>query len=251
MLSDLQYDSDTPETSRTFGGFTVMQNIIMRMQGLIGRDKKTLDDKTTTFAAFADTAYARTASSKKRKLADVLGETQWELDTTNTSAHQTVWVNEATHEVVTSYRGTVPTEFEDLAADAAIVLGHEHSQKRFKKAIRDYDMIQDDYAGYDHYLASHSLGGAINNVVYETYRDDIIEVHNYNPGASVSAAKEAITASILDAFGANHIDEDIHNYHVHGDPISVLSIANSGHTNHVIEPLKGSVNPHSHQQFLR
>ena len=75
------------------------------------REKGEIDSETKKWAAFADTSYKNTTKQKERALAKHLEEDNWVLDTEHTNRQKTVWVNDDTKQVVTSFRGKTGTVF--------------------------------------------------------------------------------------------------------------------------------------------
>jgi hypothetical protein len=65
--------------------------------------------------------------------------------------------------IVVAIRGTVPTNAEDLKADASIALGLLERTPRYLNDLRTLQVFQQQYppAQYDYYGVGHSLGGAI------------------------------------------------------------------------------------------
>ena len=165
---------------------------------------------------------------KERGLAEHIDTAGWVLDEENTTKRHTVWVNEDSKEVVTSFRGTAGLD--DLPADMAIAFGTPAFNKRFKDSARDYGDILEQYADHTHVLSGHSLGASINNHLHQIYGDRIDSIHNFNPGSGVNA--------VLSGLGQKLDNQDysnIHSYYVHGDPISTLGQLNGTHNVHHVK----------------
>ena len=207
-----------------------------------GRERGDLPNEVRTYAHFAKAAYERTARMKKR-IVGLLGP-DWTLEGSISARNRTVFVNHATKEVVTAIRGTDLKDLSDLGTDLALAVGAEFLSPRFKAEQKAYGLILDRYGeGWTHTLASHSLGASINTYLKGVYGDRISAVHNYNPGASITAAKQGLQELF---FGKRQ--RGVHNYHVVGDPIS--AITQSGETSEVFEMRRGTLNSHSIDQFL-
>ena len=65
--------------------------------------------------------------------------------------------------IVVGIRGTVPTDINDVTADASIAAGQLETSNRFTKDLADLQQFQSKYppSQYDYYGVGHSLGGAI------------------------------------------------------------------------------------------
>ena len=180
----------------------------------------------------------------------------WEVDRALSDDLATVYHNAEENRVVTAYRGTKVAA--DLVPDLQIVLGLEKTGERFQEGKERFAAIKEKYGDATHDLASHSLGGAINNAVFEKYKDDIREVHNFAPGAGASHLHdESQNDRVLGkGFGGFTFKGDthkhrkrVHNYHVAGDPISALARFDHSATNKTLAPVKGNMNPHTIAQF--
>lgn len=211
------------------------------------RKKGELDADTRRYAAFASTAYVRKRGDRVSRLQKYLGESNdgFTLNEDLSSKHQTVWVNDDRKEVVTAFRGTDPKDRNDLHTDLHIAVGMEKHSNRFKKTEKQYRQVLDQYDDYKHILSSHSLGATLNTRMAEVYKDEVDEVHNFSPGSSVNAVLSGVRASIK-----KEDNSHIHSYYAGVDPISMMGKFDSSHTTHMIEPLKGTVNHHSLNQFL-
>lgn len=212
--------------------------------GKRGREEQSLPDDVQRYAVFADSAYKSGAKRRRTQLSQLRDPNEqhnWVYDTQLSDNLTAVYASN--DKVVTSFRGTKPNEFEDLAADLLLAVGSEKHSKRIKRAERKMEQILEKYQEHGHILAGHSLGGSINLHLVNKYGDRIEAAHNYNPGASVSQ----ISASLHET-QEDHPVHKVHSYHIVGDPISHIN-RTSEHTE-VYEMLKGTANPHSIQQFI-
>ena len=94
-----------------------------------------------------------------------------------------VYLNEAGKTILLSLRGTVPTDKDDLLADASIAINRLYYSNRFKKDKAELQKIFQQYppSQYEYYLTGHSLGGAITNSVVREYPKNIKYAVTYNP----------------------------------------------------------------------
>jgi hypothetical protein len=94
-----------------------------------------------------------------------------------------VYLNEAGRTILLSLRGTVPTDKDDLLADASIAINRLYYSNRFKKDKTELQKIFQKYppSQYEYYLTGHSLGGAITNSVVREYPKNIKYAVTYNP----------------------------------------------------------------------
>lgn len=102
------------------------------------------------------------------------------VDREASNANATVYVDERTGEPTIAFRGTVPTNMEDLAADAHIAIG-SRKHKRFREAEELADKVEKKYKGKKIKLTGHSLGGTQALYVNEKRGHD---TKVYQPGAS-------------------------------------------------------------------
>lgn len=200
------------------------------------------------FAPFAAAGYERNVTGKKRKL-EQYGQGDFDYDKARSNKEMHVYVNHKTKEVVTVNRGT--QESDDMITNWAIAAGIEHITPRFKRAKSQYADVLKTYEkdeegnDYKHYLVGHSLGGTINNALYVRYGDQIDGVFNFNPG---SAGKPAIGTD------TRVFHENVHNFYVENDPVSILGTNMKNSTNSQTIPLKtgqkGFLAPHDIDNFL-
>jgi hypothetical protein len=83
---------------------------------------------------------------------------------------------------ILAYRGTRPTNLDDLNTDAAILAGQHRTDTphpRFVEATHHYDMVKSKYDNVD--LAGHSLGGTIADYVGRMNDEKAVV---FNPGES-------------------------------------------------------------------
>ena len=83
---------------------------------------------------------------------------------------------------ILAYRGTRPTNLDDVNTDAAILAGQhrfENAHPRFVEAVHDYNRVKENYINVD--LTGHSLGGTIADYVGRMNGENSVV---FNPGES-------------------------------------------------------------------
>ena len=83
----------------------------------------------------------------------------WILDKAKSKVDSKVFVNEKNKSVVVGFRGT--KNLKDVKDDINIVLGTESKSKRWKKARKLVEKVNEQYKGYKVYVTGHSLGGSL------------------------------------------------------------------------------------------
>lgn len=120
------------------------------------------------------------------------GLTEWTIDDELSDLNSVVLVNPEDKELVVSYRGTDPTNINDLIADVGIFTGRHRSavqgirdqfDDRFSKASRKYESATQKYPDYSTSLTGHSLGGS--QALYVGRKYDV-PASVFNAGASFS-----------------------------------------------------------------
>jgi hypothetical protein len=83
---------------------------------------------------------------------------------------------------ILAYRGTRPSNFDDLNTDASIVMGQHRTDMphpRFVEAVNHYDYVKNKYNNVD--LTGHSLGGTLADYVGRMHDEKAVV---FNPGES-------------------------------------------------------------------
>lgn len=115
---------------------------------------------------------------------DCLGELKhagWRVFTEHAGCKCVVLLKGNTFAV--GFRGTVLTDPEDLADDAALVTGVEDSRPRFQRAVAYVRALLRAYPRCRVILAGHSLGGSL--CLSTCYKvPGVFEAHAFNPFAS-------------------------------------------------------------------
>lgn len=81
---------------------------------------------------------------------------------------------------IIAYRGTRPTNFDDINTDAAILAGQHRTEMphpRFVEAVNHYNFVKDKYNNVD--LTGHSLGGTLADYVGRMHDERAVV---FNPG---------------------------------------------------------------------
>ena len=160
------------------------------------------------------------------------GLNDWRQDEQLSTPDVSVLVNPKTKEVVTSFVGTREHNprkiWKDLRSDAGIFFGTSRAGKRTTEAEKVAREAAAKYAGFDHTLTGHSLGGRVaENVSKATGIDSVA----YNPGGSPA---QWLTDKIASKLGADKEAERVA-YHVPGDILSEFSRAD-----HLVSPTASS-----------
>lgn len=133
--------------------------------------KKT--DKSALYARFSNIAYEADVG-KRRQMAGDLG---YQIDESLSGAKHVTFHKDG--KGVVAYRGTKPTDSEDLISDAAIGIGAEDKNKRFQDSLNIADQAAQKYGTVE--FTGHSLGGSIAKHVSKKrkYSSTV-----FNPGVS-------------------------------------------------------------------
>lgn len=160
------------------------------------------------------------------------------LDKDLSSKKNSVFYDQATGHVVISYRGTNPTDAEDLRDDFAIAIGTESHTSRFKKAEKLYQQAAAKYGKENITITGHSLGGEIAMTVAE--RHDV-EAHVFSPGMSVAKVFQSHKGN------ANRT----YMYYTRNDPVPMLApySMDSNRITQVV-PQSNTWNPHAVDNFI-
>lgn len=204
---------------------------------------KQIPDPVKEYARFADAAY-KPMGDRVSSLGDM--DSPYTYDNNLSNDTTGVWVDETAGTVIMSNRGTDIKSGEDLVADAGILVGQLESTNRFATADTTFSNIKHRYPNYKIILTGHSLGGAINDALFNKYGESIHQVHNFNKGSSPLAVSRSRDEPHEEK--AKDDGSKVYNYFIAGDPLSVAG-AHSNQNNLVFKPVKDSVNAHSIAQF--
>lgn len=167
------------------------------------------------YAILSQAAYERDSGKRDRLLAGNALTAGFVLDTELSGTKNQVYRDTDTGEIVISYKGTDPTNREDIYDDVAILNPNvrEQDTARFRRAEELYRQVIAKYgANAQVACTGHSLGGSVAMHVANTY-DRMAYV--YNPGTSVNTALEGRT--MTDSGNRTVI------FRTQGDFVSVLS----------------------------
>lgn len=218
-----------------------------------GEIKRIIPAEAKQYAAFANASYKRTWEQRVKAIEPyVENPHEWQIDRILSDQYSTVFVHPQSNRVVTSYKGTNPADVDDLISDAAIGVGAEDTDKRFARSRRHFNKVLQKYSGYDHILASHSLGAALNNYVNEKYQKQIKAVYNYNRGVGRREVDLPINPFSPVPIVAKKVLQrtkrvNVTDYRIEGDPISAL-VSDDGFKQ--VFKASPETNPHSVTQFL-
>lgn len=106
------------------------------------------------------------------------------LDSDLSDKETKVFVNDTTHKVVVSYRGTKASK--DIVSDLAIATGTESLNPRFKGALKKFDQVHTKYGKeYSYDTTGHSLGGQLATYVNRHRPHQVDENLSYSRGSGV------------------------------------------------------------------
>jgi hypothetical protein len=160
------------------------------------------------------------------------------LDPELSGKYQKVYHNRDSNDVIIANRGTVPTEWKDLAADAVLAAGITE-QPRFRESLRHARKTQDKYGPTATYtLTAHSLGGSISQ--YISAKTGIPAV-TFSAHVPYSHGKKRFISNWLFRRARNST-----NYATLGDPVSLFQTA-SGETDYIVR--QRGMDPHSLQNM--
>lgn len=190
------------------------------------------------YGVVSQAAYMNGDQSKYSALFREHGMDGMTMDKDLSSKKNSVFYDRSTGHVVISYRGTDPSNSEDLFDDLAIALGLENHTSRFKKAEKLYKQAAAKYGKENITITGHSLGGNIAATVAE--RHDV-EAHIFSPGLSLTKALQSHKGN------TNHT----YMYYTRHDPVTTAAQFNmdSNRITRVV-PQSNTWNPHAIDNFL-
>lgn len=125
-------------------------------------------------------------------------------------------------ELVAAFRGTVLTDTQDLADDAALSVGNEATLERFQQARRWVLSLRQTYPRCKLTLTGHSLAGSIG--LFCAYATQAVSVSTYNAFCSPAMVGNVATPI------ANYTKADV--YYVLQDTIGATALLLSGPARH-------------------
>lgn len=178
----------------------------------------------------ADAALAQDAYDPKGKHKDELHG--WERDVSLSGPDHTVYHKAGKAKV--AYRGTRPSNFKDLAADALLAVGLQDKSNRFKRAVRTAERVKQKYG--DVSVTGHSLGGA-----QAAYVSRAVGVKGTGFGAAMSPVDSHLRRRTYSKF---------HSISTFNDPISSITHHHTGRIGKKTTVKGTKWNPHAMSNYL-
>ena len=199
------------------------------------KDTDTMSDEAKLHAHLANQSYNKIGEREKN-----LGG--YEIDLSFNDKKHAVYHNKKLGKTVISYRGTDPTDAEDMYNDAHIIKGTQASTDRYKRSEALYDNVSKKY-GKGITSVGHSLGGNISEHIARK-KGGRAETFNTGRGLDKDYAKASIRCKLPDppAFCSK-----VKRHHIVGD---ALSMANKGVGKGSSYKTAGLLGSHSLQNFL-
>lgn len=194
-----------------------------------------MSDETKLMAHLANQSYNKIGQREQN-----LGG--YELDTSFSDKKHAVYHNKKLGKTVISYRGTDPTDLEDLHNDSHIIKGTQASTDRFKRSEKLYDNVSSKY-GKNITSVGHSLGGNISEHIART-KGGKAETFNTGRGADKSYLLASIKCKLPNP---PKYCSNVKRHHIVGDG---LSMANKGYGEGYSYKTAGVLKSHSLQNFL-
>lgn len=128
--------------------------------------------------ADSDAYYASQASYGSAKHHDELIKRGYQRDDSLSSKRASVYYNP--DRAIIAFKGTTPTDLEDLDADYAIAIGNQANHYAFKDAEKLYEKATKKYKNIG--LTGHSLGGAKAIHLHKKHNN---QTTVFNPGTGI------------------------------------------------------------------
>lgn len=126
--------------------------------------------------------------------------------------------------IIIAARGTVPSDPEDLKADALIVAGQFAKSDRLKKSIKDVEAVVQKYPGKRLEFTGHSLGGKVASELGKAVGGKVV---TFNMGTSPLEIAQSLKDKAICAFSnsenCKRLKQQTH-YTTGVDPISFASL---------------------------
>ena len=126
--------------------------------------------------------------------------------------------NKKTNKTIISYRGTDPTNLEDLHNDAHILRGTQATTDRYKRSEKLYDDVKKKYNS-DITSVGHSLGG---NISEHIARKKGGKASSFNTGRGADKAYAVASAKCLGSNKPSYCGS-VNRHHIVGDALSALN----------------------------
>ena len=134
-----------------------------------------MSNKDRMYAHFAKQAYEHNKGIKEHTLFG------YELVDDLSGEHHVVYTNKDKKHSIIAYKGTDPSQWQDIKSDMYIATGTEYNSPRFKNALYDYNSVKDKL-NTPITVVGHSLGGAVANYVSDQTGAQSV---TFNPGAGL------------------------------------------------------------------
>ncbi len=156
-----------------------------KLSGTKHKTVRTKDYSTDMYAKLSSMAYEKDINKLKKDARKLGYDVDEELSTDN---HK-VFKHRKSGKGVIAYRGTDPSNYDDLYADKDISMG-KREHKRFNEALHAAKRAQGKYSDLE--VTGHSLGGTQALHVYETLG---VRARVYNPGSTPRGQKLKLHAN--------------------------------------------------------
>tara|TARA_R110002073_G_scaffold15007_2_gene60143 strand:- start:2505 stop:3299 length:795 start_codon:yes stop_codon:yes gene_type:complete len=198
-------------------------------------DTNVMSDDSKLHAHLANQSYTKMGQREQS-----LGG--YDLDASFSDKKHAVYHNKKLGKTVISYRGTDPTDAEDMYNDAHIIKGTQASTNRYKRSEELYDNVNKKY-GNSITSVGHSLGGNISEHIART-KGGKAETFNTGRGLDKDYAKASVRCKLP---SPPKYCSSVKRHHIVGDG---LSMANKGYGEGSSYKTAGLLGSHSLENFL-
>ena len=201
---------------KIIGGVKKVGKVIMSKieQTQNAKETDTMSDDTKLYAHLAQQSYNKVGEREQ-----TLGG--YERDSSFDTKKSAVYHNKKTNKTIISYRGTDPTDPEDLYNDAHILRGSQSTTDRYKRSEAVYDAVKTKYNS-EITSTGHSLGGNISEHIARK-KGGKAETFNTGRGRDKSYLLASVRCKLPNA---PSYCNSVNRHHVVGD---ALSMANKGY----------------------
>lgn len=217
------------------------------------RDSGAISDEVRQYAILADAAYKTMQKSKLKEMDKIFEDHPYEYLADSSTSKISVFRNKLDNSIITSFRGTKVSDFDDLLTDVHVAVGNEKFSAHMKQAKRQMEKILKDFPDSKHVVVGHSLGGTVVRNMLENFADKIDEGHAFNPGSCILCVKEGLRSKkrrkTEDSEDDNNFHPNFHSHIIAGDPISEVGRYDDPNVT-IYNQLEKSNNAHSIHQFF-
>ena len=158
------------------------------------------------YSRLANASYYFHNQPKNQQSFNEMRETRnFRIDMELSNKEASVFVNQASNEVVVAYRGT--TSIKDVGTDLMILTSTTGLSLRVRQSLKLMERVLRKYQGFTVKSTGHSLGSKISSVVANAFG---LESHNFNSAESIHGTFQEQNALTF-------------NYRTHYDVVSILS----------------------------